>query len=165
MKIYNIPQKTSNSKITIMKSNREVMPEFEEKNKIIAYIDENYTFGVISWISYFVGLYTSFFQVAAKSSYYPSVLVSYVLDLFYSAVMLVVRLLWTLGLAVLLPFIVGVYLYAILYTIIMSIYENFLEFRLVRWTIALLSLLFDGIYYIYALLSCRQRRRQQVINR
>jgi hypothetical protein len=37
------------------------MPEFEEKNKIIAYIDENYTFGVISWISYFVGLYTSFF--------------------------------------------------------------------------------------------------------
>jgi hypothetical protein len=44
-----------------MKNNREVMPEFENKNKIIAYIDENYTFGVIGWVSYFIGLYTSFF--------------------------------------------------------------------------------------------------------
>jgi hypothetical protein len=44
-----------------MKSNRDVMPEFEEKNTIVAYIDENYTFGLIGWVSYFVGLYTSFF--------------------------------------------------------------------------------------------------------
>jgi hypothetical protein len=44
-----------------MKSNREVMPEFEERNKIIAYIDDNYTFGVLGWIFYFVGLYTAFF--------------------------------------------------------------------------------------------------------
>jgi hypothetical protein len=44
-----------------MKSNREVMPEFEDRNKIIAYIDDNYTFGVLGWIFYFVGLYTAFF--------------------------------------------------------------------------------------------------------
>jgi hypothetical protein len=78
-----------------------------------------------------------------------------VLDLLYSAVMLVIRLIWTLGVAVLLPLIVGFYLVAILYTIILSIYENFMDFRLVRWTIALLSLLFDGLYYLYTLLFCR----------
>jgi hypothetical protein len=61
-KIYSIPWKNGNSsRITIMKSSREVMPEFENKNKIIAYIDENYTFGVIGWVGYFIGLYTSFF--------------------------------------------------------------------------------------------------------
>ena len=77
------------------------------------------------------------------------------LDLLYSAIMLVIRLIWTLGVAVLLPLIVGFYLVAILYTIILSIYENFMDFRLVRWTIALLSLLFDGLYYLYTLLFCR----------
>jgi hypothetical protein len=78
-----------------------------------------------------------------------------VLDLLYSAIMLVIRLIWTLGVAVLLPLIAGFYLVAILYTIILSIYENFMDFRLVRWTIALLSLLFDGLYYLYTLLFCR----------
>jgi hypothetical protein len=78
-----------------------------------------------------------------------------VLDLLYSAIMLVIRLIWTLGVAVLLPLIVGFYLVAIVYTIILSIYENFMNFRLVRWTIALLSLLFDGLYYLYTLLFCR----------
>ena len=60
-KVYTLPRNTSNSKITIMKSNRDFMPEFEERNTIVAYIDENYTFGLIGWVSYFVGLYTSFF--------------------------------------------------------------------------------------------------------
>ena len=147
-----------------MKSNREVMPEFEERNNIIAYIDDNYTFGVLGWIFYFVGLYTAFFQSAARSSYYPSVLVSYVLDLLYSAVMLIVKLIWTLALAVLLPIVVGAFFYGLICTIFTAIYENFMEFRIVRWTITLVFLLLDGLYYLYTVLFCRQRRRQQQQN-
>jgi hypothetical protein len=79
------------------------------------------------------------------------------LDLLYSAIMLVVRLLWTLAIAVLLPILVGVYLYAIVYTIIAAIFENFMEFRLVQWTIALFSLLFDGLYYLYTIIFCKRR--------
>ena len=82
-------------------------------------------------------------------------MVSYVLDLLYSAVMLIVKLIWTLALAVLLPIIVGAFVYGLICTIFTAIYENFMEFRIVRWTITLVFLLLDGLYYLYTVLFCR----------
>lgn len=136
--------------MTIIDSRREVLPEFEDKNRFIQYFDENYTYGVLGWVAYLFSFYISYFAKVAQSSYYPKVLVDFILNLLCEVILLAVRVIWIILVGILVPIFIVCYIYFLICNIIESIYENFLEYRIIRYVFhPLLRFIIKCLVFVY----------------
>ncbi len=138
------------NELTIISKERETLPELvEERGMFASYLDEKFQGGILGWVSCIFNLYRSYFFLSMKITYYPNLLIEFCLDILIQVLLVVLRLLLIAVLVLLIPYFIICFIYYFAVNVFNHLYDNFMQFFLVRCAIYICTKVFHFFAIIY----------------